>query len=169
MHLEHMYKLMYADVFVSEIASEVSTTGGTGTTTYEQVVPVVDNIARLDTDPEVEKAKTEKNLILIGSPAVNRLTAAALDVDYPTYGYQWTKDANLSAKVPIPGEGNAIIKLVEDAFTTGKVALIVAGWSAEDTQAACTALQQYKKGEYGTYNLTEEEVTVGETTVKLID
>ncbi len=159
---------MYADVYMSEVSSEVST-AGEGEVTYEKVVPIRDNIARMDTDEGIQSDKVNKNLILVGSPAVNRLTAAVLGVDYPTYGSQWTADENLSAKVPISGEGNAMIKMVNNAFGGGNVALVVAGWSADDSQAACTALQQFKKEEYGTYDLTKENVTVSGTTVKLVD
>jgi len=142
---EQMYALVGA-------GSEVSVGGGTGTTTYEQVVPIMDNIARLDTDPEIETAKTEKNLILVGGPAVNRLTAQALGLSYPSYGEAST----------IP-ENAAVIKLVNDAFTTGKVALIVAGWEAENTQAACSVLQKYDYDEYAP-KLTGTAVKVTGTT-----
>ncbi|MCD6275047.1 MAG: S-layer protein, partial [Candidatus Aenigmarchaeota archaeon] len=111
-----------------------------------------DNIARLDTDPEIETAKTEKNLILVGGPAVNRLTAQALGLSYPSYGEAST----------IP-ENAAVIKLVNDAFTTGKVALIVAGWEAENTQAACSVLQKYDYDEYAP-KLTGTAVKVTGTT-----
>ena len=142
---EQMYALVGA-------GSEVAVGGGTGTATYEQVVPIMDNIARLDTDPEIETAKTEKNLILVGGPAVNRLTAQALGLSYPTYGEAST----------IP-EDAAVIKLVNDAFTTGKVALIVAGWEAENTQAACSVLQKYDYDEYAP-KLTGTAVKVTGTT-----
>ena len=142
---EQMYALVGA-------GSEVTVSGGTGTATYEQVVPIMDNIARLDTDPEIETAKTEKNLILVGGPAVNRLTAQALGLSYPTYGEAST----------IP-EDAAVIKLVNDAFTTGKVALIVAGWEAENTQAACSVLQKYDYDEYAP-KLTGTAVKVTGTT-----
>ncbi|MCK4730273.1 MAG: S-layer protein [Candidatus Aenigmarchaeota archaeon] len=123
---------MYADVYVSEITSEVSTAGGEGAVTYEQVVPIKDNIARLDTDAEVESAKGNKNMIIIGGPAVNRLTAAVLGLSYPTYGVDST--------VP---ENAAMVKIVENAFGGGKVAYVVAGWEAANTGAACSVLQQY--------------------------
>jgi len=159
---------MTIDIFVAPTTATI-TTGEGGEVTYEEVVPIADEgIAALDTDGVVESAKTSKNLILVGSPAVNRLTAQALGVPYPTYGSQWTADENMSAKVQIPGEGNAVLNMVNDAFTEGKVALVVAGWSAADTQAACTVLQQYKKGAYGTYDLSNDEFAVGSTTVKVV-
>lgn len=125
-----------------------SVTQGAGTT-VKKAVPIVDNIARLDTDSGVEAAKLSKNLILVGGPAVNKLTAEALGVSFPSYGADST----------IP-EGAAIIKLVDNAFTTGKTALVVAGWDAENTRAACSVLQQFS-----TYaDLTGTGVKVSGTT-----
>jgi len=123
-----------------------STTGGTGETTYEEAVPIKDTIARLDTDPEVEAAKLNKNLILVGGPCVNKLTAEALGLPYPSCG----------AASTIP-ENAAMIKLVENAFGGGKVALVVAGWNAENTVAACKVLQQYD--EYADLEGTAVKVT----------
>ncbi|OYT43731.1 MAG: hypothetical protein B6U88_00035 [Candidatus Aenigmarchaeota archaeon ex4484_56] len=144
---EQMYALVGA-------GSEVTVGGGTGTVTYEQVVPIEDNIARLDTDAAVEQAKLEKDLILVGGPAVNRLTAQALGLSYPSYG--------AASTVP---ENAAMIKLVENAFTTGKVALVVAGWEAENTQAACRVLQQYTKYP----ELTGTAVKVTGTTTPVVE
>jgi len=125
-----------------------SVTPGVGTT-VKKAVPIVDNIARLDTDSGVEAAKTSKNLILVGGPAVNKLTAEALGVSFPSYG----------AASTIP-EGAAMIKLVDNAFVTGKTALVVAGWDAENTRAACSVLQQFS-----TYtDLTGAGVKVSGTT-----
>ncbi len=154
---------------VSGPGTEITTKEG-GEVTYKEAVPIADEgIAALDTNGVVESAKNNKNLILVGSPAVNRLTAQALGVDYPTWGSEWTANENMSAKVQIPGEGNAVLNMVNDAFTEGKVALVVAGWSASDTQAACTVLQQYKKDAYGAYNLSNNEFTEGSTTVKVAE
>jgi len=122
---EQMYALV-------GVGTEVTVGGGTGSATYKQVVPIKDNIARLDTDAEVESAKGNKNMILVGGPAVNRLTAAVLGLTYPAYGVDST--------VP---ENAAMIKVVENAFGGGKVAYVVAGWEAANTQAACSVLQQY--------------------------
>jgi len=110
---------------------KTSVTAGAGTT-VKKAVPIVDNIARLDTDSGVEAAKSTKNLILVGGPAVNKLTAEALGLSFPTFG----------AASTIP-EGAAMIKLVDNAFVQGKTALVVAGWEAENTRAACSVLQQF--------------------------
>ena len=123
-------------VYVAAGDTTVTTSTG-GDVTYTQVVPITDNIARLDTDSAVEAAKGNKNLLLVGGPAVNRLTAAVLGLEYPAYGEAST--------VP---ENAAMLKVVEDAFGGGKVALVVAGWEADNTQAACRVLQLYDKTDY---------------------
>jgi len=110
---------------------QASVTSGPGTT-VKKAVPIVDNIARLDTDSGIEAAKQTKNLILVGGPCVNSLTAQALGLAPNTCGAEST--------VP---EGAAMIKLVDNAFVQGKTALVVAGWDAENTRAACSVLQQF--------------------------
>jgi len=90
-------------------------------------------IAKLDTEISDPKAT---NLILVGGPAVNRLTAQALGLTYPTYGADAAKALGIS-------ENQATIKLIENAFGGSNVALIVAGWEAGDTRAAAAVLQDY--------------------------
>ncbi len=88
------------------------------------------SVIKLDTevtDP------ASRNLILVGGPAVNRLTAQAMGLTYPTTG----------ADSGIP-EGAALIRLVENAFGGSNSALVVAGWDAEDTRAAASVLQNYR-------------------------
>jgi len=88
------------------------------------------SVIKLDTevtDP------ASRNLILVGGPAVNRLTAQAMGLTYPTTG----------ADSGIP-EGAALIRLVENAFGGSNSALVVAGWDAEDTRAATSVLQNYR-------------------------
>jgi hypothetical protein len=126
---------------------KTSVTAAAGTT-VKKAVPIVDNIARLDTEV-TETIKQSKNLVLVGGPAVNQLTAQALGLSFPSYGNAST----------IP-EGAAMIKLVDNAFTQGKTALVVAGWDAENTRAACSVLQQFS-----TYaDLTGTGVKVSGTT-----
>ena len=106
-----------------------TTTGGE---TIKKVVPITTPVAKLDTEIP-DPSTVDKNLVLVGGPAVNRLTAQALGLDYPTYG----------ADSGIP-ENAAMIKVIEGAFKEGKVAVIVAGWEAENTRVACSVLQQYE-------------------------
>ena len=74
------------------------------------------------------EAELEGDLILVGGPAVNPLTAKYLGVDFPSYG---TTEA-------FPYEsGEGIIKIVE---ADGKKVIIVAGYNAEDTTALAEKL-----------------------------
>jgi hypothetical protein len=102
----------------------------TGEVTYEEFVPVTTSIALLDT--EVTDAHKAKSMILVGGPAVNRLTAEVWGLDYPTYG----------AESGIP-EGKAVIEILDSPWTSGKYVVVVAGWEAENTRAAALALLQH--------------------------
>src|SRR3990167_493897 len=66
------------------------------------------------------------NLILVGGPAVNPLSAQFLGVPFPTYG-----DA-LNLKV-----GESIVTMAENG---DNVAMLVYGYSAEDTRNAAKSL-----------------------------
>jgi hypothetical protein len=109
-----------------------STTTVTNGTAIKKAVPIVDNIARLDTDSGMAALTQSKNLILVGGPCVNSLTAQALGLPAGTCGAASTVPAN-----------NAMIKIVNNAFAQGLTALVVAGWDAENTRAACSVLQQF--------------------------
>jgi hypothetical protein len=110
-----------------------TSTGATAGSTVTQAVPIRTAVGKLDS--EITSAeKTTKNLILVGGPAVNTLVA---DLATATK----TKDV---AWYRTQGAGTAIIDLVSDAFTTGKVALVVAGYGADDTRAAAKILQDYE-------------------------
>jgi len=113
------------EVIVSGTSSAVSTTGGT--TQVNSVAGV--SVIKLDseiTDP------ASKNLILVGGPAVNSLTASALGLDYPTTG--------AASTVP---ENAATLRMVSNAFGGSNSALVVAGWDADDTRNAASVLQDY--------------------------
>ena len=87
------------------------------------------------------------NLILVGGPAVNRLSAEFLGLVYPAYG----ADSGISS-------GEAIISLKDNG---NKVAMIVAGYEAGDTVRASRVLRDYSA--YAS-NLKGAEVTVKGTT-----
>ncbi|OYT56983.1 MAG: hypothetical protein B6U68_02465, partial [Candidatus Aenigmarchaeota archaeon ex4484_14] len=108
---------------------------GTGTTTTKtegdtiQVAKHFDNpIAVLDTD--VNSEDKAGNLILIGGPAVNTLVKDLLN-------NEWNVTDSQAAWLDHFSSGEAMIKLVEDAFGDGSLALIVAGTDAADTVEAC--------------------------------
>jgi hypothetical protein len=114
------------NTLIGSTGTKVTVTGGAGTMSG---VP----IAKLDI--EITDAKAQ-NLILVGGTAVNKLTAEALGVTYPTYGTDAGAVLGIAAN-------QATLKLVENAFGGTNVALIVAGWEAADTRNAANVLKDY--------------------------
>ncbi|RLJ01336.1 MAG: hypothetical protein DRP10_04295, partial [Candidatus Aenigmatarchaeota archaeon] len=110
-----------------------------------------DNIAKLATDAfntKVINGEIKKNLILVGGPCANNLVAVLANENKTLSCSDWLDGTHT---------GEARIQLINDAFTTGKVALVVAGLNAENTQAACTVLQRantYADGTKGDHQLT---------------
>ncbi len=108
--------------------------GGTGGGTYETATPIKTAVGMLDS--EVTTAdQSEKNIILVGGPCANTLVRTLLDSTEATCLSDF-QDMGYTA-------GTAMIKYIEDAWGTGKAALIVAGYNAADTRAACAVLQDY--------------------------
>ncbi len=70
-----------------------------------------------------------QNLIVIGGPAINKVTAQLLGKPYPSFG----TDSGIE-------QNTGMLKLVEQ--TDGSVAVIVAGWEADDTQRAARVLAE---------------------------
>jgi len=129
------------------VACSGSTTTGGGT--YEEAVPIETPIAKLDT--EVTSDDKAGNLILVGGPAVNTLVKDLLNTE-------WNVTDSQAAWLDHFSSGEAMIKLVEDAFGDGSLALIVAGTDAADTVEACHVLQNYD--DYATEFTDKEEVKV---------
>ena len=126
--LEVPNEQVFAKIVVKGPGTSVTLAGGD---TYKNVIPIEVSVAKLDTEVG---GNPGKHLILVGDAAVNRLSAQVMGLSYPTYG--------ASGLFPF-SEGQAIIKLYEDAIEPGYVALLVAGWSADDTRNAATVMQQY--------------------------
>ena len=114
-------------VTIGSSGTTTSTSGGDGT--IKQLVPITTSLTKLDT--EVGAAEKAKNLVIVGGPAVNRIAAEAMSLPYPSFG----------AASGIE-EGTALISVVDDAFTTGKAAVVVAGYEADNTRLATQVLQQ---------------------------
>jgi hypothetical protein len=118
-------------VFATVNIKGPGTTITAGGDTVKSVIPIETAVAKLDTEVGDNPGK---HLILVGSAAVNKLSAEVMGLTYPTYG--------ASGLFPF-SEGQAIIKIYEDAIESGYVALLVAGWSADDTRNAASVMQQY--------------------------
>lgn len=104
---------------------EVSTSQG-GDSSYNLIDPQgTSEVGVLDSE-----ADTSQDLILVGGPDVNDLTE-----DLAEQGDTWTGDQYT--------EGEGLLQMVSDAFTSGYDALVVAGQTAEDTTAAGNFLADY--------------------------
>jgi hypothetical protein len=112
------------NAYVLESTGTISGASGTGRSGV-----IKSNIAVVDTDV-TSTQKSNYHLILGGGPAVNKLTAEALDLTFPTYG----------ADSGIPTDGY-MIQLVPDAFVEGQYALVIAGWESEQTTEAMSKVQ----------------------------
>jgi hypothetical protein len=128
------YKISVPSEYGSNDFQVFVTIGGSGTSSTtsssgKTLVPITTSVTKLDT--EVGAAEKAKNLVLVGGPAVNRLTAEAMGLAYPAYG----SASGIT-------EGTAMISVIDDAFTAGKAAVIVAGYEAENTRLATSVLQQ---------------------------
>ncbi len=105
----------YAQFYVSEIGA---TSSGAGSMVFK----------------DSERSSWEnKNVILVGGSCINSAAAQALGVPSGTCGAAFTSATGA-------GTGQYIIQTVDSPFTDGRVALVVAGYSAEDTKAASTKL-----------------------------
>jgi hypothetical protein len=120
------------EVFAKIVVRGPTTTVTAGTSgTVKKVVPVTNAVAKLDTEVSLPVGK---HLVLVGGPAVNRLTAQAMGLDYPTYGG--------SGLLPF-AEGQGYIEVVDGVLETGKYAVVVCGWEADNTRDATSVLQQF--------------------------
>lgn len=113
---------VYAQIFVGETGSSVSGGGTSGSTQLGEV---------LVRDNEVSSVSS-KNLIVIGGSCIN--SAAANLVAGAGCGSSWTDATGV-------GSGQFLIQSFGDAYSTGKIALLVAGYEAADTSNAATYLR----------------------------
>jgi len=138
---------VFGAFFVTVGATTASSSTGAGTVESVTITKIDVGAAVLDTDPAVDGKEKTQNLIVVGGPCINKAAAVLLDKSFPTCG--------TASGVP---ENAAIVKLVEQ--TDGNVALVVAGWAAEDSQRAARVVADYETYQTAeTLTGTEVEVT----------
>ena len=116
----------YGEVYLLEpTATATGGTGGTGSTTASLGEVLVK-------DSEVSSVST-KNLIIVGGSCINSAAARVLGVAEGTCGTAFTTKTGV-------GAGQFLIKGVSGAYSTGKIALVVAGYEAADTVNAAKYL-----------------------------
>jgi len=120
----------YGNVYVLTPTGTISSGGTGGTMTTQQVLPITADVVKLDTDSDISTAIQNNDVIIVGGPCINKIAAQVLDKTYPACG----------AASGIP-ENAALIQLFTDKFATGKTALLVAGWEADNTDLAARIVQ----------------------------
>ncbi len=110
---------MYANVYFAEVGASISVTAGGG---------LGDILVK---DSEVSSVSS-KNLIVVGGSCIN--SVAANLVGGALCGSSWTDETSV-------GSGQFLIQSFGDAYTTGKIALLVAGYDVADTVNAVTYLR----------------------------
>ncbi len=110
---------VYAQIYMA--ANDATVTAGTaGTSTTTQLGDV------LVKDSEVTSVSS-KNLVVVGGSCINSVAAKLVGGAY--CGPMWTEKTGV-------GSGQFLIQSFGDAYTTGKVALLVAGYDVADTANA---------------------------------
>ncbi len=115
---------VYADLLVTSVGAEVTTTA-TGATVAE-----LGSVAVMDS--EIDTVKT-KNLVVVGGSCINTVAAKLLGSETALCGSAFTASTNVST-------GQFLVKVIDSPYTTGKVAMLVAGYEGEDTRKAATYL-----------------------------
>lgn len=119
----------YANVYVMTPSGVVSTSGSSGTVTTDKILPITNDIVKLDSEV-TDSDKANYDMVVVGGPCINTVAAAALNLAPNTCG----------AASGIP-ENAGLIKVIADQFATGKSVLLVAGWEAADTDLAARIVQ----------------------------
>ncbi len=116
-----------------------SSTTTTGSSTYEAAVPVTTPLGKLTSDFTDATIKTTgKNVVLVGGPCANKFVGQLMNVSGTNCLDKWFEE--VGATNLASAKDKALIKVVDDAFQTGKVAIIVAGTDAKDTRNAAAKL-----------------------------
>jgi hypothetical protein len=119
------YQQMLPQVFMTSGAVSTSTVQGASGSAYT-IAPVKADIAMLDT--EVGSTWKDNNVIVVGGPCVNTVAASLL--------------GNPSTCTDGFTQGKARIQLFDQAG--GKVAMLVAGYSADDTRRAASVVHNFR-------------------------
>jgi hypothetical protein len=115
----------YAKVYLADqLATITAGTSSGGSSTQ------LGNVVYMDSE---KSSWVSKNVIIIGGSCINSAAAEALGVSSKTCAEAFTEATSVSA-------GQFLIQSVGDAFTEGKIALVVAGYNVDDTVKAASYL-----------------------------
>jgi len=109
-----------ANVYISEASATATGTG----------------LIKVITDSEVNSAK-DKNLIVVGGSCINTVAAYVLGKDAPVCGGDFTTLTGVAA-------GKYLIQVIDSPYAlgTGKIAMLVAGYDAEQTSLAAAKVKE---------------------------
>jgi len=113
---------VYALVYIGEEGSSIGVSGASAGTALGDI---------LVKDTEVSSVES-KNLVVVGGSCIN--SVAANLIGSSACGADFTTETGI-------GSGQFLIQSFGDAYTTGKIALLVAGYDAADTVNAATYLR----------------------------
>jgi len=130
-----------------------ATGGGSATVEYTAFAGKgeLSDMAMLDSQV-TNSVKNNNNLLLMGGPYVNSLVEELAGPNSSV----WTK-----SKWQETGKGTARLNMVNDAFVDGEVAMVVAGYSADDTRAAAKSLMNYDQAPF------KDKVSEGTTEITI--
>jgi len=154
-----VFKIPAKDLKIKAYFGEKGAEAGEATT-YNKIKSITSSVSVLDS--EVTSVHKAKNIVTVGGPCANTITAELanagklLDKD----GVQLTC-TNWNALTRQFG----IISAIDDGLTTGKVALVVAGSTRDETRTASSALQNSAIKLAGVTAGTVEVSTTGVVTV----
>lgn len=113
---------VYPQIYIAASGATV-TPGTTGTGAVE----VLGSVTKRDN--ELTATDQGKNLVVIGGSCINTIAAKILGSETPLCGADFTAKTGVSAD-------QFLIKVIDSPYTTGKVAMLVAGYEAADTKKA---------------------------------
>jgi hypothetical protein len=120
-------------VFVA-VGADPSFTAGEGVTggTVQEAVMIKNSISKMES--EISTASLDRDVVLIGGPCANSLVAEVLNMS----ASKPQCSADFTAEYPTEG----VIKVVSDAFDSGKKALVVAGVDRAATRDLAVKVMQ---------------------------
>ncbi len=122
-----------AEVYIAEVAAAI--------TAAEAVSGAGGQILAV-TDSEVNSVK-DLNLIVVGGSCINTVAATMLESETPVCGAAFSDLTTV-------GAGQYLIKVIASPYNADKIAMLVAGYNAEDTEAAVATVKEGVATDVGT-------------------
>jgi len=124
-------------VYVAVGANPTLTAGeGAEAGTVEQAVQIKNSVSKMESEvkPGIDAGILNRDLVLLGGPCANGLVATLLEMS------SVSPQCSTDFKAEYPNEG--VIKVVSNAFSLGKKALVVAGVDRDATRALAVKVMQ---------------------------